>query len=114
MIINGPVDITVNRNEAGSVSFNVTIEEVLGEEFTYQWLRNGLDLMEMPGKFEGVNTSVLRIIDARNEDEDSYQCVIVNGAGDSVTSNEALLSVGKLPLILMYRYFKFNRILVLI
>ena len=97
IITAGPVNITVNRsrNEADLVFFNIT-NEALDEEFTYQWLRNGSDLMEIPGRFEGVNTSVLTIIDARNEDEGSYQCVIVNGAGDSVISNKAFLSVGKL------------------
>ena len=104
IITAGPVNITVNRN--GLVSFSVTIDEAMGEEFTYQWLRNGSDLMEMPGKFEGVNTSELMIIDAQNEDEGSYQCVIVNGAGDSVTSNEAFLSVGKLLQSNIVYYFK--------
>ena len=85
----------MNRSEAGLVSFSVTIDEALGEEFTYQWLRNGSDLMEMPGKIEGVTTLELTIRDARNEDEGSYQCVIFNGAGDSVTSDKAFLSVGK-------------------
>ena len=96
MITAGPTNITVDRNEADLVFFNVTISEVLDEEFTYQWQRNGSVLVKMPGEFEGVNTSVLTIIDARNEDEDSYLCVIYNGAGDSVKSNEAFLSVGKL------------------
>ena len=96
MITAEPVNITVNRNEADVVSFSVTIDEALQEDFTYQWLRNGLALMEMPGKIEGVNTSVLMIIDPLNEDEGIYQCMIVNGAGDSVTSDKAFLSVGKL------------------
>ena len=96
MITAGPMNITVNRNEADLVFFNVTISKASDEEFTYQWQRNGSDLVEMPGKFEGVSTSVLTIIDAQNEDEDSYQCVIYNGAGDNVRSNEAFLSVGKL------------------
>ena len=96
MITAGPVNITVKRNEADFVSFNVTIHEAMEEEFTYQWLRNGLDLMEKPGKFEGVTASELMIVDPWNEDEGSYWCVIVNGAGDNVTSNEAFLSVGKL------------------
>ena len=96
MITVGPTNIKVNRNEADLVFFNVTIGKALDEEITYQWQRDGSDLVEMPGKFEGLNTSELMIIDARNEDEDSYQCVIYNGAGDSVRSNEAFLSVGKL------------------
>ena len=100
------MNITVNRSEAGLVSFSVTIDKALGEDFIYQWLRNDSALMEMPGKFEGVNTSVLMIIDARNEDEGSYQSVIVNGAGDNVTSNEAFLSVGKLLQSNIAYYFK--------
>lgn len=94
MIIAEPVNITINRGDFGS--FNATISQDLEEEFIYQWQRNGSDLVEMPGKFEGVNSSELTIIDARNEDEGSYQCVILNGAGDSVRSNRAFLSVGKL------------------
>ena len=100
MIITGPENITVNRDEADFITFNVTfnfpIAKVSDEEFTYQWQRNGSNLVERPGKFEGVDTSVLTIRDAQNEDEDSYRCVIFNGAGDSVISNEAFLSVGKL------------------
>ena len=91
-----PANITVNINETDLVFCNVTIREVSDEEFTYQWQRNGSDLMELPGKFEGVNTSMLTIINAQNEDEDTYQCVIYNGAGDSVRSDEVFFSVGKL------------------
>ena len=86
----------MNRNEADFVTFNVTIDKASGEEFTYQWQRNGSDLVEGSRKFEGVNTSVLTIIDAQNKDEGSYRCVIFNGAGDIVISNEVFLSVGKL------------------
>ena len=94
MIIAEPVNITVNRGDFGS--FNATISQDLEEEFTYQWQKNGSNLVEMPGKFKGVNSSELMIIDARNEDEGSYQCMIYNGAGDSVRSSRAFLSVGKL------------------
>ena len=98
VITAGPENITVNRNEADLVTFTVTIHEAVDEEFMYRWQRNGSELMEMPGKFEGVNISELTIRNARNEDEGSYRCVISNGAGDSVTSNSALLSVGKLSI----------------
>ena len=104
MITTEPVNITVNRNEAGLVFFTVTIQ-LSDEEFTYQWQRNGSDLMESPGKFGGVKTSMLTIIDAQNEDENSYQCVIYNGAGDGVRSNKAFLSVGK-PSFKVYLYFR--------
>ena len=110
-----PADISVDRGETASFictyplitkdeapgeefTYMETLDEASGEEFTYQWQRNGSDLVEKSGKFEGVNTSVLTIIDVRNEDEGSYQCVIFDGTGDSVISNETLLSVGKLLL----------------
>ena len=89
MIITQPMEVTVNSN--GSAVFNVTTMGGL----TYQWQRNGSDLMERPGKFEGVNTTELTVLDAQNEDEGSYVCVVTNGAGDSVTSNEAILTIGK-------------------
>ena len=108
-----PADISVDRGETASFNctyplitkdeasgeeftYMETLDIASGEEFTYQWQRNGSDLVEKSGKYEGVNTSVLTIIDARNEDEGSYRCVIFNGAGDNATSNEAFLSVGKL------------------
>lgn len=105
MITAGPVNVTVNRGDF--VFFNVTISQELDEQFTYQWQRNGSDVVEMPGKFEGVNTSELTIILALNEDEDSYHCVIHNGAGDSVRSDKAFLSVGKL-----FSFTSLNKILV--
>ena len=89
-----PVNITVNRSDLAI--FNVTVMEISDEELTFQWQRGGSNLVETPGKFEGVNTSVLKIKEVRNEDEDSYECVIFNGAGDSVRSNKTFLSVGKL------------------
>ena len=84
---------TVNRND--SVVFNVTVMKGFDDGFTYQWQRNGSDLMETLGKFEGVNTAELTVLDAQNEDEGSYTCVVTNGIGDNVTSNEAFLTVGK-------------------
>ena len=88
-----PMDLIVNGND--TAIFNIT---VLGEsvrEFTYQWQKNGSNLMEIPGKFEGANTTRLAIKEARNEDEGVYWCVITNKAGDMVSTNEAFLIVGK-------------------
>ena len=82
--------------------FNIT---VLGEsvrEFTYQWQKNGSNLVEIPGKVEGVNTTKLVIKEARNEDEGGYWCEITNRAGDTVMTNEAFLIVGKNQQLIMY------------
>ena len=89
-----PIDMKVNKND--SALFNVTIMEDSDDDFTYQWQRNGSDLnVETSSKFDGVNSTELMVNNVQDEDEGGYRCVITNGAGDSVTSNEAILTVGK-------------------
>ena len=93
IVITHPMDLIVNGND--TAIFNIT---VLGEsvrEFAYQWQKNGSRLVETPGKIEGVNTTMLVIKGAQNEDEGAYWCVITSNTGDTVTSNEAFLIVGK-------------------
>ena len=65
-----------------------------GDERTYQWQRDGVELSETV-KFVGVTGSMLMVVNAQNDDEDSYTCVVTNGAGDNVTSDAASLIVGK-------------------
>ena len=95
MITTQPVNIRVNRSDPVVFSVIIIVGEN-GNEFTYQWKRNGSDLMETSGKFEGVQTAELTINNAQNEDEGSYRCVISNEAGDGVSSDEAILTVGKI------------------
>ena len=55
-----------------------------------------MSLNEVAGKLEGVNSPTLKVFNAQVGDEGFYSCVVTNGAGDSETSNEALLyTVGK-------------------
>lgn len=83
--------MTVNGTEEATFSVEAT-----GGGLTYQWKKNGVSLMEMAGKLEGVNAPMLMVLDAQIGDEGSYSCVVTNGAGDSETSNEAFLfTVGK-------------------
>ena len=46
-------------------------------------------------KFEGVSTMTLTVNDVQVGDTGTYRCVVTNGAGDSVTSGEATLTVGE-------------------
>lgn len=83
--------MTVNGSEA--TTFSV---EAMGDDLTYRWQKNGISLRETTGKFEGVNTPTLRVLDAQRRDEGFYSCVVTNGAGDGIMSNEAFLhTIGK-------------------
>ena len=93
IVITHPMDMIVNAND--TAIFNTTVLEESVWKFNYQWQKNGSNLVETPGKFEGVNTTRLVIKEARNEDEGAYWCVISSNDGDMVTTNEAFLIVGK-------------------
>ena len=43
----------------------------------------------------GVTTDTLTVMNTGNEDEGDYRCVVTDVVGDSITSNEATLTVGK-------------------
>ena len=79
-------------SQGGSVNFSVIAS---GEELTYQWQRNGINISSNGTKFHGVSKAVLTINDAKVVDAGKYKCIVFNGAGDNDTSNEATLTVGK-------------------
>ena len=66
-----------------------------GDVLTYQWQRNGTNILHNDSRFEGVSKAVLTINDAKVDDAGKYKCIVSNGAGDSVTSSEATLTVSK-------------------
>ena len=66
-----------------------------GDGLTYQWQRNDTNISGYDSRFEGVFDAVLTIKDAGVEDIGKYKCIVFNGAGDNVTSNEATLTVSK-------------------
>ena len=66
-----------------------------GDGLTYQWQRNDTNITGNGSRFEGVFDAVLTIHDAKVEDAGVYKCIVFNGAGDSVTSNEVTLTVSK-------------------
>ena len=83
------MNMTVNRTDMAEFTVEAT-----GDDLTYQWQVNGTNLTETPDMLMGVDTESLIVLDAMNDDEGSYTCEVTNGAGDSVTSNEAFLTVG--------------------
>ena len=85
-----PSDQTVAQS--GTTNFSVIAS---GDELTYQWQKNGTNISENVSKYEGVSMAVLIINDAKVDDTGTYKCIVFNGAGDNVTSNEAILTVSK-------------------
>ena len=66
-----------------------------GDGLTYQWQRNDENISGDDGRIEGVLDDTLIIADTKAEDAGVYKCIVINGAGDSITSNEATLTVCK-------------------
>ena len=64
-----------------------------GDELTYQWQKNGASVPGNASRYEGVSTAVLTINDTEVDDAGTYRCIVFNGAGDNVTSNEANLTI---------------------
>ncbi len=90
IITTHPFDQTVS--EGGSVTFSVN---ALGDGLTYQWQRNGANVPGNNSNFEGVSTAVLKIKVVEVDDAGMYRCIVFNGAGDNVISNEVTLIVSK-------------------
>ena len=78
--------------QGGMVNFSVTAS---GDGLTYQWQRNGTRIPGNESRFEDVLKAVLTIRNAKVEDAGKYKCIVFNGAGDNVTTNEATLTVSK-------------------
>ncbi len=68
--------------------------DAVGPELTYQWLKDGSPLQEQPGKFEDVDTSILRIINANTGDLAEYSCIVGDACGASETTTSAFLQFG--------------------
>lgn len=67
--------------------------EANGTVLSYQWQRNGSDLL-------GANTSTLTISNVTEADEALYRCVVTNIIGENVSSSAAQLTVCEYYLIL--------------
>ncbi len=77
--------------EGNTVAISVV---AAGEGLTYEWLLNGFGLQEQPGKYEDVNTSVLRIVNVDLGDLAEYSCVVRDSCIGEETSDSASLQFG--------------------
>ncbi len=85
-----PSDQTVAAGQTATLSVSAT-----GDGLTYQWRRNGVNLAN-GGRISGASSSTLVITGVEAGDAGSYDVVVVNSLGGSVTSNTATLTVNQL------------------
>jgi len=67
------------------VKFTTAVSGVGKENFSYQWRHNGKDI-------DGETSNTLTIDSVTKDDGGTYECVVMNEYGDSITSNFSELS----------------------
>ncbi len=65
-----------------------------GDALTYEWLQNGLALPNQPGKYEGVGTNTLQIVNANVNDLAEYACIVRDQCGGEETTTSAFIQFG--------------------
>ena len=71
---------------------NITFTiETTGSDLTYQWQKNGRNLIDGTN-YSGTTTASLTVIDAMETDEGNYTCVLANPV-NSVTSYAAEMTL---------------------
>ncbi|XP_064381959.1 protogenin A-like isoform X2 [Halichondria panicea] len=94
-ILTQPLNATSVRVGTSSV-FLVTAQ---GESLSYQWLRNGLDISDTPGRYAGTTSRMLTILRAIEDDNMAVFSVNVSNQAGSVISREALITVLLPPVV---------------
>lgn len=82
--------------EGQDVTFSVT---ATGESLTYQWQKDGNNILDTPDTYSGINTATLTVHSVDLSDSGQYSVSISNAAG-SVKSNLATLSVSACKFVL--------------
>lgn len=77
----------------GTVTLSVTAQDTSGQPLTYQWRKNGRSLPD-GGNISGATTATLTISNLTEDDEAIYN-VAVFGAGGSVVSRNASVSISQ-------------------
>ena len=73
--------------EGSTASFSVT---VTGSSLTYQWQKDGADIIPDSTKYSGIETASLAILNVVASDDGMYGCVVTNGAGEATSSDVTL------------------------
>ena len=93
-IIIQPISQAVKQHE--NVTFAIDLS--FSHYSTYQWKKNNISLTDEPERRTGTTTKVLTLIDAQEDDEGYYYCVVDN----TLISHRAELSVGKYIICIFY------------
>ncbi len=72
-----------------STTVNFSVSVVGGRPFTFQWQRNGLDLVN-DARISGTTDSVLTIENTVESDSDVYSVIVSNALGTATSSNASL------------------------
>ncbi|NPV61560.1 MAG: DUF11 domain-containing protein, partial [Methanotrichaceae archaeon] len=88
-IITQPLSQTAQQGETVTFSVEVSCEEPL----TYQWQKDGVDLVDIPGRVQGSLTDTLTLTGAKKEDEGSYGVIVSCRSGCHATSLPANLII---------------------
>ena len=96
--------------QGSSAIFSVQTGE---DEFSFAWQKNNGNIdANNTQKFGGVLTTMLIVQNAQMEDQGMYSCMITNGAGHTVTSDQATLTVREYMQIHRVLYLTLQCILV--
>jgi hypothetical protein len=92
-VIDGPVITTQPQSRTNLATTTATFTVLAGGTGpSYQWFKNGTNLLTDAGKLSGSTSNVLTITNVLGADRGSYSVVISNAAG-VVTSSNAVLTV---------------------
>jgi len=79
---------------------SMTVEASVGVLLNYQWLRNGIPLVNGPTPWgtsvSGATTSTLRLANLHMRDTGSYTCIVSSSCGGFATSTATVLSIAPL------------------
>ncbi|KOS06855.1 hypothetical protein AM493_13075 [Flavobacterium akiainvivens] len=79
----------------GSTSFQVTVASTSSgtETPTFQWEKNGVPVVDVPGHIWGATTNTLTINPVNASDAGAYRCLITNTAGSALSNNAYLNTI---------------------
>ena len=90
VILVQPAD-QLNLTQGSDVTFSVTVS---GSLLSYQWQKDGVDIVDLFNTYSGTNTSTLTIQTIEATDEGAYSVVVTNAAVPSgVISDSATLQL---------------------